>query len=158
HLMLRLLIARGELEARLVEGSPAAVTARKRRRRRLADMADAERVDEPLQRNLASRRDGAEGVSDRGFAKSLHLLAMDFFVARLQREDVGRLPHPFPFIEKLDLLLAQPLDVEGAAGYEMLEVLDGLKRAGEFAAAAGDRALLSGRCLFTHHLRVQMAW
>src|SRR6266852_4485379 len=82
---------------------------------------------------------------------------MDFFVARLQRENIGRLLDPSLLIEKLDLLLAQPLNVEGAAGHEVLEMLDGLIRAGEFAAAAGDRSLLSGRRLFAYHLGVQMA-
>src|SRR5215831_5788616 len=83
---------------------------------------------------------------------------MDLVIARLQREYIGRLPHPFPLIEKLDLLLAQPLNVEGAAGHEMLEMFHGLKRTRELAAAAGDRPLLSGCGLIAHHLGVQRAW
>src|SRR5262245_2946842 len=115
-------------------------------------MADAERVDEPLQRNLASGPNGAEEIAHRDFAKSLDVLEMDVLVARLQREYVGRLPDPSLLIEKLDLLLAQPVDVEGAAGHEVLEMLHSLIRAGEFAAAAGNRTLLSGRRLFPYHL------
>ena len=65
-------------------------------------------------------------------------------VALLQREDVGRLLDQ-PFSKKqLDLFLAQPLDIEGAARHEMPQVLGPLERAGELAGAAGDDALLAG--------------
>ncbi len=63
HLLLRLLVAPGELEAGFVEGLPGAVAARQRCRCRLAHMPDAERVDEPLQRNLASCLNSAEQIT-----------------------------------------------------------------------------------------------
>ena len=57
-------------------------------------------------------------------------------VALLQREDVGRLHDAALVVEQLDLLLAEPLDVEGVARDEMLEPLLGLRRADEAAGAA----------------------
>ncbi len=123
HLQSGFLVALGELETGVMERLPAAVAARQRHRRGLADMADAERVDEPLQRNLAPRLDGGEQIAHRGFAETFHLFERDFAVALLlQREDVGRLFDPSFLVEKLDLLLTQPVDVEGAAGDEMLEM------------------------------------
>ena len=58
HFLVRLLVALGELEAGVVKRLPRAIAARQRRRRGLADMPDAERIDETLQRNLAPRLDG----------------------------------------------------------------------------------------------------
>ena len=49
HLLFGLGIVLGELEAGGMESIPAAITARQRHRGGLADMADAERVDESLQ-------------------------------------------------------------------------------------------------------------
>ncbi len=63
---------------------------------------------------------------------------------------------PALLIEELDLFFAEPVDVEGAAGDEMLEVLDGLIGAGEFAAAARDGAFLACRRFLAHHVGVQM--
>ena len=60
HLLLGFRIAAGEPEARVVKGIPAAVAARERHRRRLADVTDAKRIDETLQRDFPSRLDGAE--------------------------------------------------------------------------------------------------
>src|ERR1700710_2417582 len=105
-------------------------------------MADAERIDEKLQRNIAPRLDRAVEIADRDFTVALDLLEIDPLVALLEREDVGRLPDPFVFVEQLDLLLAEPFDVEGAARHEMPQVFLALKRAGEFAGAMGARALL----------------
>ena len=47
-----------------------------------------------------------------------------FALRACEREDVGRLLDPALLEEQLDLLLAQPLDVEGAARDEMPQVLD----------------------------------
>ena len=145
HFLLGLLVALDELQARRQEGVPAAVAARERHRRRLADMADAERVDEPLQRNFAPRLDGAEQVAHRGLAESLDLFEMDFAVALLQREDIGGLLDPSLLVEQLDLLLAEAVDIEGAARHEVLEMLDGLIGTGKFAGAARDSAFLARR-------------
>ena len=43
-----------------------------------------------------------------------------FSLRSSQREDVGRLVDPALLVEQLDLLLAQAVDVEGAARHEML--------------------------------------
>src|SRR5262249_42710852 len=103
HLLRRLGIALGEAQARVVKGLPSAIAARQRHRRRLADMADAERIDEPLERDFPARLDGAEQVADRGFPETLDLFEADFFagflkhklpVAFAQRENFGRLPDP----------------------------------------------------------------
>jgi hypothetical protein len=109
------LVAFGELERGVVERLPGAVAARQRQGRGLADMADAERVDEAVERYLAPFADGREQIAHRGFAVAFLVLELDLLVARLQREDVGGLLHPFLLEEQFDLLLAQALDVEGAA-------------------------------------------
>src|SRR6202012_33163 len=79
-------------------------------------------------------------------------------VARLEREDVGRLLDPAALEEHLDLLVAEPLDVEGAARGEVLQVLDALERARELARAAEAHALLARRIDLAPDRRVQRAW
>ena len=68
-----------------------------------------------------------------------------------------RLLDPALLEEIVDLLLAQPLDVEGAARHEMLQVLGPLERAGELARAAEAHALLARRIDLAHHRRLQRA-
>ena len=106
-----------------------------------------------------SRRcfDRREQIAHRGFAEAFLLFQFDLLVVRRQREDVGRLLDPFLLEEQFDLLLAQALDVEGAARDEQLQVLDLLIRAGELAGAAGARALLAGGGFLAHHVGVQIA-
>src|SRR5262249_59803868 len=94
-------------------------------------------------------------IADRQCAESFLLLELDFRIARFEREDVGRVLDPALLEEQRDLLLAQTLDVEGPAGDEMLQVLDFLRRAGEFAGAARDRPLLAGRGRVAHDRRVK---
>src|SRR5262245_59265557 len=48
------------------------------------------------------------------------------------------------FVERLDVLLTQPLNVEGIARDEMLEPLHPLRRADQPAGAAAGRVLLAG--------------
>ena len=141
-----------------MERLPRAVAARQRQRRGLADMADAERVDEALQRNLAPRLDRAEQIAHRGLAVALDLLELESSrcAPRSVKMSAGSLTQPF-VEEELDLLLAEALDVEGAARHEMPQVLDLLERTGELAGAAGARALLAGRGFLAHHLGVQRA-
>src|SRR5207244_7332945 len=93
----------------------------------------------------------------RELAETLLLLELDLGVARFELENVGGLLDPALLEKELDLLLAQTLDVETAAGDEVLEVLDLLIRPGELAGAARDRALLAGRGGVAHDLRVQVA-
>src|SRR5437879_4938219 len=107
-------------------------------------MAHAERVDEPFERDVAPRLDRREQVAYRQFAKTFRPFELDRRVARFEREDVGRLLDPALLEEQFDLLLAEPFYIEGTARDEVLEVLDLLVWAGEFAGAARDRALLPG--------------
>src|SRR5262249_39635202 len=107
-------------------------------------MTHAECVDEALERDLAPRRDRMEQIADRQRADSSLLLALVFRIARFEREDVGWLRYPPLLEEQRDLLLSQPLDVEGPAGDEMLQMFDFLRRASELAGAARDRPLLAG--------------
>src|SRR5262245_42507928 len=118
-----------------MERLPGPVGAGERAGSCLADMAHAECVDEPFERNLPSCCDRAEQVSHRHFAEAFHVLQLYFCVASFEREYVGRLLDPALLEEQLDLFLAQPIDVEGAAGDEMPEVLDPLIWAGKLASA-----------------------
>ena len=72
-------------------------------------------------------------------------------IALLQREDVGRLHDAALVVEQLDLLLAQPLDVEGVARHEMLEALLGLGRADEPAGAAAHHVGAAGALVDLAH-------
>src|SRR5262245_63134166 len=85
------------------------------------------------------------------------LLELDLRVFLLELENVGRLLDPALLEEQRDLLLAQPLDVEGAAGDEMLQMLDLLVRAGELAGAARDHPLPAGRRGVPHDRSMQRA-
>ena len=149
-------IAFGDLQTGVVERLPGAVAARQRQRRGLADVADAECVDETVERYFAPLIDGREQIAHRGLAVALFLQQFAL-VLLLQREDVGRFPHPFLLEEEFDLLFAQPLDVEGAARGEQLEMLDLLIRAGELAGAARACALLAGGGFLAHDVGVQIA-
>ena len=142
-----------------MERRPVAVAARQRHRRGLADVPDAERIDEPLQRNLAPCRDGGKQIAHRGLAETFHLLQAVFCrlsrCARSQRENSAGFFTQSLLVEQLDLLLAETVDIEGAAGDEVLEMLHRLVRAGELAGAAPDRALFAGRRRLAHHLGMQ---
>ena len=89
---------------------------------------------------VAPRLDRGEEVAHRHLAEALALLEHRGPWRRRarQREDVGRRLHRqvLVVVEIFDLLLAQPLDVEGGARHEVAEVLLALERAGELAAAA----------------------
>src|SRR5437762_2168855 len=121
-------------------------------------MAHAERIDETLQRNVAATLDRGKEIAHRGFAVALDLLQLELGVALLQREDVGGLPHPTLVEEVLQLLLAEPIDVEGAARHEQFQMFDLLERTGELAGAAGARAFLAGCRFLAYDVGVQRAW
>src|ERR1700676_2953354 len=120
-------------------------------------MAHAERVDETLQRNPPPLLDRRKQVAHRRFAVAFDLLELELEVALWQCEDIGRLLHPSLLEEECDLLLAEPLDVEGAARGEQFQMLDLLIGTGELAGAAGARALLAGRGLLAHDVGMQRA-
>src|SRR4030088_3123207 len=114
-------------------------------------MAHAERIGETFERYLAPSRDGLEQIAHRDFGKTLLLLELDGGVAGFEGEDVGRLLDPALLEEQRDLLLAQALDIEGAARHEVAQMLDLLMRARELAAEAGARALLAPGDRLAHH-------
>ena len=118
----------------------------------LADMADAERVQEAPQRNLAARVDRVEELLHRHRAEAVDVLQLGerIRLPLLQRKDIGRRAdlqrRVLGVEEELDLLLAEPFYVERIAGDEMPDALDRLRRADQPAGAAPDRlALLAHR-------------
>src|SRR5262249_37402077 len=120
-------------------------------------MTHAEDVDKPLERHFASRSDCVEQVADRNFAETFMLLQLDLRIALLEHEDVGRLLYPALLKEQRDLLFPQPVDIERAAGNEMLQMLNFLRRTGELASAADNHDLLTSCRRVARHCRVQRA-
>ena len=101
-------------------------------RRRLADLRNAERVDEPVERNAPALVDRGDELRGAELAPALALGD----AVGVEPEDVAR-PADQPVLpERLDVLVAEPLDVEAVAGDEMLEPLDRLRRADQPAGAA----------------------
>ena len=86
-------------------------------------MADAERIDETVERDRAPRLDRREEIAGARLAQAFPVLERfrPRVVARLEGEDVGGLADRQLLVieELLDLLLAEALDVEGAARDEM---------------------------------------
>src|SRR6185437_4528161 len=124
HLRDGFLVVLGDREAGVMKRLPRAVTARQRQRRGLADLAHAERKDKAFERNGPTAFDCGEQVAHRGFAVTFDLLELYPLVALRQREDIGRLLDPALFKKELDLLFAEPVDVEGAPRGEQFQVLD----------------------------------
>jgi len=91
---------------------PAPISACQSARSGLADVSYAQRVDESFQRYFPPRLYGREQFADRDIAESLARLKLDFVVARLQREDVGRPFNPSAFEKQGDLFFAQAVDVK----------------------------------------------
>src|SRR3954454_10934920 len=112
----------------------------------LADMRDAERVDEAVHRNASARLDCGEEVAHARLAPALALLEPlgQAGVAALQGEDVLRRADEALLVELVDALRPESLDVEGVARYEMLQPLARLRRADEPAGAAAHRVFLAG--------------
>src|ERR1700722_8153072 len=103
-----------------------------------ADMADAKRIEEAVERNRPARVDGVEQVAGRSLAESLPLAQRRAAlpVARLQGENVGRRADQAFGEKELDQFFAQSLDVEGVPRHEVLQALDRLRRTYERASAA----------------------
>ena len=131
-----------------------AIGARQRTRRGLADVADAEREDEPVEPDGAARIDGIEQLPDARLAPALAVLqALEvLLVAFPQREHVMRPGDEAIGVEFLDDLVAQPLDVEGIARGEMLQPFDALCGTDEAAGAAAHRIDLAGHPLLAHRM------
>ena len=111
-------------------------------RRRLAHLADAERVDEAVEADGGALADGGDEIFQRFRAPPLARLDVGAFL--MKPEDVGRRGDQPVLAESLDMLGPQPLDIEGVAGDEVLQPFDGLRRADQAAGAApGDLSLLA---------------
>ncbi len=126
--------------------------------RRLAHMADAERVDEAVERYRAPLVDRVEQLPDADPAEPVDVFELQqfrCFLTLLQREYVGRCAdlqsRIFRLEEEVDLLCAQPFDVIGTARDEMLQVFGCLRTADEAAGAAGDRIELAGLLVLLAH-------
>src|SRR3954454_8229520 len=109
----------------------------------LADMRDAERVDEARERDRAARVDRREEILHARLTPALALFQSQLAVAALEGEDVLGRADDTLVIELIDALRAEPLDVEGVARDEMLEALARLRRADQPAGAAPHRILLA---------------
>ena len=113
----------------------------------LADVADAEREDQPVEGDVPALGDGAEEVAGGLLAPAVAGAEVGP-VAGLEGEDVGGLADPALGEEGLRGLRAEALDVEGAAADEVLELLHRLRRADQAAGAVVHR--LAG---LAHHVR-----
>ena len=94
----------------------------------------------------APRLDGVEQIARRNLAEALPFAQgrLLLAVAFAQGEDVGGRADEAFRVEELDLLVAQPFDIEGVARAEMLQALDRLRRAHQMAGAAAHGVHLSG--------------
>src|SRR5690606_15149742 len=106
--------------------------------------------------------DRIEKLSRRNLSIALAIpeLAEIGGVAPCQREDIGRRANAefLVIIERLDLLLAEAIDIESPERHEVLQMFLALERAGEFARAAAHDALAAARRLVTHHRCLQFTW
>src|SRR5690606_37044010 len=124
-------------------------------------MADAETVDHAVERDCPPYLDGGEQIGRRDGAPAFLVaqLLQVRAVALGKREDIGRAFHRQVGIveEEFDLLLAQPLDVEGPARNEMTQMLNALERTGELAGAAPYDALRTACRALADDRRLQFA-
>jgi hypothetical protein len=118
--------------ARMAQPLEAAEVPRQVLRRRLADMADAEAVEEPSQRRGAAAGDPGDEVGRALLAHPLEALQL----LLRQGVDVGERAHQAAVHQLVDHLLAQALDVEGAAAGEVEQRELALRRADQAAGAA----------------------
>src|SRR5947209_19613609 len=108
-------------------------------------MANTKRIDEAVERRLPARFDRGEEIAHRGFAIAFAFdeLCRGFGVALGKRENVGCRAHEALGKEHLDLLVAEPLDIESVARAEMFQPLDRLRFADEAAGAAANDILVA---------------
>ena len=143
---LRFLVASRHALHRRDEAVEIAVAARQGHRRGLAHMPDAEGVDEPLEPDTAPGLDAGNQIAQRHLPIAVPLAQhVELRLVLGQPEDVRGLGDQAFVEEELQLLLAQPFDVEGAAADEVLQVLQPLEGAGEFAGAAAHHGLHARR-------------
>src|SRR3984957_18439084 len=138
-----------------MQATPAPIPACQSARCGLADVSYAQRVDESLQRDFPPRLYGREQLADQDLAEAFMCFKLDFVVARLQREDVGRPFYPSALKKQGDLFFAQALDVKRMSRYEMLQVLGALMRAGKLPGAPGNGTFFSRGSLVPHDVSLE---
>src|ERR1700730_5766920 len=92
--------------------------------RRLADLGNAERVDEALERNPPALVDRRHQIASAEVAPALALGDH----RRVEPEDVAWLADQPILPKRGDVLFTEPVDVEAIARHEMLQPFDGLRR------------------------------
>lgn len=138
------------LPHRRLKGGIGAVGARQQLRRGLADVTDAERVDEAVERNAAPFVDRRIELADADLAETVNILQLGqrLLLALLQREDIGRgadlQRRVVVFEEEVDLLRTEPFNIESVARNEVLQMLRRLRPADEATGAAAHRIHLAG--------------
>ena len=120
-----------------MEAFPVAEMAGQQQGGLVADVADAESEQQPLERDRAAGVDAGDEVPHAGLPIAvLGAEGVELFRVAGETEDVGGLVDPTAFVEGGQLFLAQTFDVEGAAGDKMLEPFDQLGGADQPAGAA----------------------
>src|SRR6056297_83890 len=120
------------------KGSERAKIFRQVARRALADVADAKRVEEAIERDRAASVDRGEQLFNGPLAVTLAGLQrfIERRVSRLECENISRLPDQALGEKQLDLFGTEAVDIECIAGDEVLKALLGLGRTDEAAGAA----------------------
>ena len=103
------------------------------------DIADSQRVDEPRERRLAALLDRGDHVRRRLLGHAVELRQL----GEPERVEVRGRVHDAAIDELVDELVAQALDVHGAARGEMQQRLLALRGTEEPAGAARDRLVLA---------------
>src|SRR6185312_9265515 len=107
-------------------------------RRLLPHLRNAQGIDEAVERDLAPSVDGVLELPGALLAPAFALCDH----SRVEAEDVGRRADELVLPECGEVLVAQPLDIEGVARHEMTQPLDHLRRADQPAGAAPGRLAL----------------
>ena len=118
-----------------------------------ADMADAEREDQPVQFDGAAGVDRREQIAHRGLAIAFALgeLVGGAGVALLQRKDVDRRHHETVLVEFLNLFVAEPIDIERQPRNEMLEPFRRLRGTDQRPGAAANHLIVLANGMATAH-------
>ena len=102
---------------RLAPGLEGQIVAGEQLRRLLADLWNAECKDEAFERDLTSRLDRTQQIVDREFAPAFALQQQIALV--FQPEEIGWRSDEAIGEERLDMLAAEPVDIERHARHEV---------------------------------------
>src|ERR1700678_1014928 len=108
----------------LCESARVAEVLRERERGRLADVADAERIQEARQSRALGGLHGHVNLLRRFFTHALERLELRGF----ELEQIGGGLDPIAIHQLLDQLVAETLDIERAPRCEVLDLLFALRR------------------------------